>query len=255
MSFLQIDGLTKRYERRGTEVHALENVNLEAAFGEFVCVLGVSGCGKSTLLQLLGGLEEPSSGEIRIDGSRVMGPHLDSSIVFQEHGLFPWMNVRTNVAFNLKARGVARAERRERSAQLIDLVGLSAFADKFPHELSGGMRQRVGIARALSTDPKLMLMDEPFGALDAQTRLVMQQELLRVWQASPRTIVFITHGIDEAVFLADRIVVMTPRPGRVRRVFNIDLPRPRDPLSPAFNAHVQGVFGEISDDIRLVAAS
>jgi NitT/TauT family transport system ATP-binding protein len=255
MSFLDIQALTKRYLRRGAEVHALENVNLQAEFGEFICVLGVSGCGKSTLLQLLGGLEPPSSGEIRIDGSKVVGPHPDSSIVFQEHGLFPWMNVRANVSFNLKARGVATAQRRQRADQLIDMVGLSAFADKFPHELSGGMRQRVGIARALSTDPKLMLMDEPFGALDAQTRLIMQQELLRVWHADPRTILFITHGIDEAVLLADRIVVMTPRPGRVRRVMPVDLPRPRDPLSPAFNDCVQAVLSEISDDIRLVAAT
>lgn len=254
MSFLDIRALSKRYFRRGTEVHALENVNLQAGFGEFICVLGVSGCGKSTLLQLLGGLEPASEGEIQIDGSTVIGPHPDSSIVFQEHGLFPWMTVRENVSFNLKARGVSAPARRERAEQLIEVVGLAAFADKFPHELSGGMRQRVGIARALSTDPKLMLMDEPFGALDAQTRIVMQEELLRVWRDDPRTILFITHGIDEAVLLADRVVIMTPRPGRVKRVMTIDLPRPRNPLSPEFNALVQEILFEISDDIRLVSA-
>ena len=253
MSLLELKGLTKTYERRGQPVHALRGVDFEAAFGEFICVLGVSGCGKSTLLQLIAGLEPSSAGEIRLDGKPLNGPHIDTSIVFQEHGLFPWMTVQANIEFNLLARKVGRAARAARAAELIRLVGLEGFHDKFPHELSGGMRQRVGIARALSTNPRLMLMDEPFAALDAQTRSIMQDELLRVWQADRRTVIFITHNVDEAIYLADRVVVMTPRPGRIRRVIPVDLPRPRDVASPGFSALLRQVLDEIHDDISLLA--
>jgi NitT/TauT family transport system ATP-binding protein len=253
MSFLELRGLSKTYERRGQPVHALHHVDFEAAFGEFVCVLGVSGCGKSTLLQLVAGLEPASAGEIRLDGSRLDGPHIDTSIVFQEHGLFPWMTVQANIEFNLLARRVAKAERRRVAGELIRLVGLDGFQEKYPHELSGGMRQRVGIARALSTNPRLMLMDEPFAALDAQTRSIMQDELLRVWQAERRTVIFITHNVDEAIYLADRVVVMTPRPGRIRRVIDIDLPRPRDITSAGFSAYLRQVLDEIHDDLSLLA--
>ncbi|MBV8168758.1 MAG: ABC transporter ATP-binding protein, partial [Alphaproteobacteria bacterium] len=190
MSLLELKGLTKTYERRGQPVNALRGVDFSAEFGEFVCVLGVSGCGKSTLLQLVAGLEPPTGGEIVLDGKLLDGPHIDTSIVFQEHGLFPWMTVQDNIEFNLLARKVKRPQRAARAAELIKLVGLEGFEDKYPHELSGGMRQRVGIARALSTNPRLMLMDEPFAALDAQTRSIMQDELLRVWQADRRTVIF-----------------------------------------------------------------
>jgi NitT/TauT family transport system ATP-binding protein len=253
MSLLSLHGLSKTYARRGQAVHALHHVDFEAAFGEFVCVLGVSGCGKSTLLQLIAGLEPPSAGEIRLDGARLDGPHIDTSIVFQEHGLFPWMTVQANIEFNLLARHVAKAERRRIAGELIRLVGLDGFQEKYPHELSGGMRQRVGIARALSTNPRLMLMDEPFAALDAQTRSIMQDELLRVWQAERRTVIFITHNVDEAIYLADRVVVMTPRPGRIRRVIDVDLPRPRDITSPGFSALLRLVLDEIHDDLSLLA--
>jgi NitT/TauT family transport system ATP-binding protein len=253
MSLLTLHGLSKTYERRGQAVHALHHVDFEAAFGEFVCVLGVSGCGKSTLLQLIAGLEPPSAGEIRLDGVRLDGPHIDTSIVFQEHGLFPWMTVQANIEFNLLARHVAKAERRRVAGELIRLVGLDGFQEKYPHELSGGMRQRVGIARALSTNPRLMLMDEPFAALDAQTRSIMQDELLRVWQAERRTVIFITHNVDEAIYLADRVVVMTPRPGRIRRVIEVDLPRPRDVTSAGFSALLRLVLDEIHDDLSLLA--
>jgi ABC-type nitrate/sulfonate/bicarbonate transport system ATPase subunit len=253
MSFLELRGLSKTYERRGQPVHALHHVDFEAQFGEFICVLGVSGCGKSTLLQLIAGLEPASEGEIRLDGTRLDGPHIDTSIVFQEHGLFPWMTVQANIEFNMLARHDAKAERRRKAGELIRLVGLDGFQEKYPHELSGGMRQRVGIARALSTNPRLMLMDEPFAALDAQTRSIMQDELLRVWQADRRTVIFITHNVDEAIYLADRVVVMTPRPGRIRRIIDIDLPRPRDVTSAGFSALLRLVLDEIHDDLSLLA--
>jgi NitT/TauT family transport system ATP-binding protein len=253
MSFINLENITKTYQRRAERVLALENVSLAAEFGEFICLLGVSGCGKSTLLQILAGLEPPTGGIATVNGEPLVGPHRDASVVFQEHGLFPWMSVRKNIAFNLKSRGVSIKQRAAIVDKLIDTVGLRGFEDKYPHELSGGMRQRVGIARALTTDPKLLLMDEPFGALDAQTRNIMQDELLRVWTLHRSTVVFVTHSIDEAVYLADRIVVMTPRPGRIRRVIEVDLPRPRDPTTPQFNDLVRTVLGEIHDDItRLI---
>jgi ABC-type nitrate/sulfonate/bicarbonate transport system ATPase subunit len=253
MSFIELEGVTKTYQRRSDQVLALEKVSLGAEHGEFVCLLGVSGCGKSTLLQILAGLEPPTGGTVLVGGEPLTGPHQDASVVFQEHGLFPWMSVRKNIGFNLKARGVAFAERAKISNGLIEIVGLRGFEDKYPHELSGGMRQRVGIARALTTNPKILLMDEPFGALDAQTRGIMQAELLRVWELHRPTVVFVTHSIDEAVYLADRIVVMTPRPGRIRRIIKLDLPRPREPTTPQFNEYVRAVLGEIHEDIsRLV---
>lgn len=253
MSFIALEGVTKTYQRRADQVLALEKITLNAEFGEFICLLGVSGCGKSTLLQILAGLEPPTGGTVLVSGEPLTGPHHDASVVFQEHGLFPWMNVRKNIGFNLKARGVAAGERTKASDELIEIVGLRGFEDKYPHELSGGMRQRVGIARALTTKPKILLMDEPFGALDAQTRGIMQAELLRVWGLHRPTVVFVTHSIDEAVYLADRIVVMTPRPGRIRRIIQLNLPRPRDPTTPQFNEYVRAVLSEIHEDIsRLV---
>ncbi len=253
MSFIDLKGVTKIYRRRAEEVHALDNVALQAEFGEFICLLGVSGCGKSTLLQILSGLEPATAGTVTINNQPLAGPHRDASVVFQEHGLFPWMSARTNIAFNLKARGVAAAKRMQIADELIKVVGLAGFENKYPHELSGGMRQRVGIARALTTSPKILLMDEPFGALDAQTRGIMQAELLRVWALHKATVVFVTHSIDEAVFLADRIVIMTPRPGRIRKIIPVDLPRPRDPTTPEFNEHMRLVLNEIHDDISRLA--
>ena len=254
MSFVEINDVSKTYERRGSRIHALDNVNLAAEFGEFICLLGVSGCGKSTLLQIASGLEFPSEGDVRVEQKSINGTgHPDASVVFQEHGLFPWMTVQKNVEFNLKARGVAAAERRRTSTEFIELVGLAGFEHRYPHELSGGMRQRVGIARALTTRPKLLLMDEPFGALDAQTRSIMQAELLQIWQACKSTIVFVTHSVDESILLADRIVIMSPRPGRIRHILPVDLPRPRDATSPAFGALVRTVIDYIHQDISLIA--
>jgi ABC-type nitrate/sulfonate/bicarbonate transport system ATPase subunit len=234
--FLACRGVGKTYPSKSGPVEALRGIDLDATEGEFVCLLGLSGCGKSTLLQMIAGIETPTTGTIAVDGVALDGPSEQTSIVFQDHGLFPWMNVQQNVEFNMKARGVPAALRAERAAELLAMTGLHAFAPRFPHELSGGMRQRVGIARALTTRPRALLMDEPFGALDAQTRGHLQEEILQIWQRQRTTVLFVTHSIDEAVFLADRIVVFTPRPGRISAIVPLDLPRPRDPDTPRFMA-------------------
>lgn len=216
---------------------ALQDVSLDIAPGEFVCVLGPSGCGKSTLLGALAGHLAPSSGQVRVDGAAVSGPHPDRGLVFQHHTLFPWQRVIDNVGFGLKMKGVSRAQRHEKARELLELVGLGGFEHSYPAQLSGGMQQRVEIARVLINHPRVMLMDEPFGALDAQTRLKMQELLLGVWARIRTTILFITHDIDEALFLGDRIIVMSPRPGRIIEELHIDFPRPRGPelvTSPRF---------------------
>jgi NitT/TauT family transport system ATP-binding protein len=202
---------------------ALENINLEIKAGEFSVIVGPSGCGKSTLLDLLGGLTPPTSGRILIDGETVTGPALDRGLVFQQYALFPWRTALKNIEFGLEAKGLARRERAERAQHFLAMVGLAGFGDRYPHELSGGMKQRVAIARSLAYDPGVLLMDEPFAALDAQTRETLQGELLRIWETSGKTIVFITHGIDEAVYLGQRVAVMTSRPGRIKQVIDIPL--------------------------------
>jgi NitT/TauT family transport system ATP-binding protein len=200
---------------------ALDQIDLSVASGEFLVIVGPSGCGKSTLLDLLGGLTMPSGGKILIDGQLVVGPALDRGLVFQQYALFPWRTAIKNVEFGLEAKGVARRERTERANHFLDMVGLAGFAARYPHELSGGMKQRVAIARSLAYDPGVLLMDEPFAALDAQTRETLQTELLRIWDASGKTIIFITHGIDEAVYLGQRVAVMTSRPGRIKRIVDV----------------------------------
>jgi len=230
-SAIQIQNVGKTFtmsggpDRRGpaTTFVALEQIDLDVAAGEFLVIVGPSGCGKSTLLDLLGGLTEPSTGRILIDGRPVTGPALDRGLVFQQYALFPWRTAIKNVEFGLEAKGIPRRERAERAAHFLDMVGLAGFADRYPHELSGGMKQRVAIARSLVYDPGVLLMDEPFAALDAQTRETLQDELLRIWQASGKTIVFITHGIDEAVYLGQRVAVMTSRPGRIKQIVGIPL--------------------------------
>ncbi len=235
-AFVECIGIGKTFTRGAEQVEALRGIDLRAGLGEFVCLLGASGCGKSTLLSIIGGLETPSVGTIVLDGREIDGPSRSLSMVFQDHALFPWMTVAGNVGFNLKARGVGRRARAPVVAQFLDMVGLSAFASRYPHELSGGMKQRVGIARALTTGPKLLLMDEPFGALDPQTRANLQTELLQIWAAQAVTVLFVTHSIEEALILADRIVVFHPRPGRIRSVVEVQLPRPRDARSTTFLA-------------------
>jgi NitT/TauT family transport system ATP-binding protein len=231
---IEIKGINRIFQARGRgkgngpkEFVALKDFNLKVNKGEFVAIVGPSGCGKSTLLDILAGLAKPTSGEILIDGNKVTGPALDRGIVLQGYALFPWRTVRQNVEFGLEIKKVPKQERKETSTRFINLVGLDGFADHFPHELSGGMKQRVAIARALAYDPEVLLMDEPFAAVDAQTRETLQDELLRIWEETGKTIVFVTHSIEEAVFLADRVAVLATNPGSIKEVLDIDLPRPR----------------------------
>jgi NitT/TauT family transport system ATP-binding protein len=242
-----VDGLGKRYVSERQTVQALDGVEFAVGAGEFVCIVGPSGCGKTTLFRLIAGLETPTTGEVRLDGDPVTGPGTDRGMVFQEYGLFPWRTVEANVAFGLEEQGVPAAERARRVEEMIDLVGLDGFADAYPKELSGGMKQRVGIARALAVDPELLLMDEPFGSVDAQTRDMLHAELLDVWAETEKTVLFVTHDVEEAVTLADRIVVMAANPGRVREVVTIDLDRPRTRTSAAFAADVERVRSLIGD--------
>ena len=229
-------GVRKVFTSGGREVVALDGIDLEVAQGELVCLLGPSGCGKSTLLNAIAGFSLPTAGALTALGRPVTAPGPDRAMVFQEYALFPWMTVERNVVFGLELAGAPPARRREVVDGLLRKLGLADFRDRFPKDLSGGMRQRVAIARVLAIDPPMLLMDEPFGALDALTRRTLQDELLRLWGETGKTIVFVTHGIEESIYLADRVVVMTYRPGTVKRVVPIDLPRPRDPASPEFNA-------------------
>lgn len=218
-----------RWEQKGKQhdLLALDGVDLEIAEGEFVSVIGPSGCGKTTLLRIVAGLTSIDAGEVRIDGEPIDGPGRERAMVFQSFGLFPWKNVLENVKMPLVIRKVDPAQADEVAREFIDKVGLTGFEDALPHQLSGGMQQRVGLARALATDPEILLMDEPFGAIDAQTRELMQEELLRLWSDSGKTVMFVTHDLDEAVTLADRVVVLTRGPGRIRKSIAVDLPRPR----------------------------
>ncbi|REE70468.1 NitT/TauT family transport system ATP-binding protein [Paenibacillus taihuensis] len=202
-------------------VSALQDINLGVKPGEFMVIVGPSGCGKSTLLDLLAGLTKPNSGQILIDGKPITGPNLDRGIVFQQYALFPWKTALANVEFGLEAKGVPRKQRGEIARKYIHLVGLAGFEHRYPHELSGGMKQRIAIARSLAYDPEVLLMDEPFAALDAQTRETLQSELLRIWEATKKTIIFITHGIEEAVYLGQRVAVMTSRPGRIKEIIEV----------------------------------
>jgi NitT/TauT family transport system ATP-binding protein len=238
---IRIAGVRKVFPGRPGEdghedVVALDGIDLQVAQGELVCLLGPSGCGKSTLLNAIAGFSPPTAGLITVDGRPVGGPGPDRAMVFQEYALFPWMTVERNVAFGLDVKGLPAAEIRAKVDALLGKLALREFRDRFPKDLSGGMRQRVAIARALAIDSPVLLMDEPFGALDALTRRNLQDELLRIWAELRKTIVFVTHGIEESIYLADRVVVMTYRPGTVKRIITVTLPRPRDPADPEFNA-------------------
>jgi len=217
------------------EVRALDGLNLNIEGGEFLMLLGPSGCGKSTLLNIIAGFEKPDSGSVAVDGVPVERPGPDRGVVFQDYALFPWLNVQRNVEYGLLEKGLKRAEVADVAKRYLEMVGLRGFEKRFPHELSGGMRQRVALVRVLAIDPKILLMDEPFAAVDAQTRAILQEELQRLWLDSRKTVVFVTHSVDEAVFLADRVAVITSRPGIVKEIVPVDLPRPRDITSDAFN--------------------
>lgn len=230
----------------GTELLALDRIDLKVRQGEFLCIVGPSGCGKSTLLHLIAALQKPTSGNILIDDATVTAPGTDRILIFQEHGLFPWLTVGENVAFGMKMKGLSKAEREERTRHYLRLVHLSQFKDSRPHQLSGGMRQRVALARALATEPDVLLMDEPFAALDAQTRDLLHDELERIWAETGRTIIFVTHNVREAVRLGDRVVLLSFRPGRVKREFEVELPRPRH----LEEVDVARTAREILDDLR-----
>jgi len=258
---IRIDGVSKIFATGGRTVTALQDIQLDIPRGQFTCLLGPSGCGKSTLLNAVAGFSLPSRGSITVEGKEVRAPGPERGMVFQEYALFPWMTVEDNIAFGLHIKGMAKAAIRDRVGELLSMLSLSDFRQRFPKDLSGGMRQRVAIARVLALDSPIMLMDEPFGALDALTRRNLQEELLRIWEGLGKTILFVTHSIEEAVYLADRIVVMTYRPGTVKRDLLVDLPRMRDPASSEFNA-LKRELGVLvmeeqqrhhSDELRLAA--
>ena len=234
----------------GRPVLALEDVSLEVRSREFLALLGPSGCGKSTLLYLIGGFLPTEQGRILLDGEPIAGPGPDRGIVFQHFALFPWKTVRSNVLYGLEKKGLAREEREKRAQGFIDLVGLTGFEESYPSQLSGGMKQRTAIARTLAIDPKTLLMDEPFGALDAQTRALMQKELLGIWRRSPKTVIFVTHDVQEAVYLADRVAVMTARPGRIKTIVDIGLDKgdPDIAKSKAFIDAVDDIWGLVRDE-------
>jgi NitT/TauT family transport system ATP-binding protein len=249
MAKIQFEGVSKAF---GRGVPALEKMDLEVAEREFVCLLGPSGCGKSTLLNIVAGFLAPSGGRVLVDGVPVTGPGADRGVVFQEYVLFPWLTVAGNVEFGPTLKGVAAEERHRTAARYLDLVGLGGHAEKFPVQLSGGMKQRVAIARALANNPSIILMDEPFGALDAQTREILQDELSRIQRVEHKTVVFVTHSIREAVYLADRVVVMTSAPGRIKQVFDIELPEVRDRFAPEFTRYEADITRVVKEEVLKV---
>lgn len=237
--------------RRGTEVTAVDDLSLEVGDREFISIVGPSGCGKSTLLRVIAGLVEPSAGEVLLDGRRIDGPSAERGMVFQSYTLFPWLTVRGNVEFGSHLKAMSAAQRTQTAQEYIEMVGLQGFEHHYPKELSGGMMQRVAIARALANDPKVLLMDEPFGALDAQTRIIMQELLVNLWQRTPKTILFVTHDIDEAIFLSERVYIMTARPGRIKQTLVVDLPHSRSldlVTEPLFIEMKRAVLNSIKEE-------
>lgn len=244
MALITIDRVSRLFNdpKRNTTVKALDDISLSVGRNEFLCLLGPSGCGKSTLLNMIAGFDKPSSGTVSVGGQVVTAPGSDRGFVFQQPTLMPWLTVWENVAFHLTMRGMDKRERREKAQRFIDMVRLTGFENHFPSELSGGMNQRVGIARALLMNPEVILMDEPFGALDEQTKMEMHGELVRIWRESQSTIVFVTHGIDESLALGTHVAVMSARPGRIRELIPIDLDRPRDATSAQFNDYKRHIL-------------
>jgi len=250
-----VNEVSVTFESRGQHVQALDRISLEVAAGEFLCVVGPSGSGKSTLLRVLAGLLRQSAGEVRIAADRPGTPL--TAMVFQEHALLPWRTVLDNVSFGLENRGVNRAERETRAREMLVLVGLTRFAGQYPHQLSGGMKQRVGIARALANDPEVLLMDEPLASLDAQTRTIMQEELLRIWATLGKTVIYVTHSLEEALLLGDRVVLLTARPGRVSQIFPVDLGRPRGlevRASHAYGLLLEKIWSQLREEVLRVMA-
>jgi NitT/TauT family transport system ATP-binding protein len=232
---IRISKVSKIFSSDDRELVALEDINLDIKSGEFICLLGPSGCGKSTLLNAVAGFSLPTTGTIFVDDKPVQSPGPDRGMVFQEYALFPWMTVEANIAFGLEIQKQGKAQIKEKVGALLDMLKLQDFRDRYPKDLSGGMRQRVAIARVLALDSPIMLMDEPFGALDSLTRRNLQDELLRIWMEFKKTIIFVTHSIEESIYLADRIIVMTYRPGKIKKDVSVNMPHPRDPSSAEFN--------------------
>jgi ABC-type nitrate/sulfonate/bicarbonate transport system ATPase subunit len=256
---LRIEGVTRTFPARGRTppTLALQPTSLSVAPGEFVAILGPSGCGKSTLLRIVAGLDTPTAGTVSLDGRPVTGPGPDRGMVFQSYTLFPWLTVERNIRYGLEERGLPEAEQRAIAARFIERVGLRGFENHWPRQLSGGMQQRCALARALANDPEILLLDEPFGALDHQTRELMQELLLEIWQQDRKTVLFVTHDIDEAVFLANRVLVMSARPGRIKAELPVPLSYPREWLvktTPEFGALKARLMAEIREEVRLAAA-
>jgi len=249
MALMEIKGVSKQFFADGKEMIALQDINLNIEENEFICFIGPSGCGKTTLLRIIAGLEEATSGTVSLDGEPINGPSPERGMVFQEYSLFPWRTVMDNIVFGLELKSVPSAERLAQGRQYLKMVGLEKFETRYPHELSGGMKQRVAIARALVNHPRALLMDEPFGALDAQTRNIMQSELLRIWQDEKNTVVFVTHSVDEAIYLADRIVIMSARPGKIKDIIDITLPRPRNRTSSEVNCIRDRILSDLRSEI------
>lgn len=247
---LILNDVRKSFLTKRGELNAIENINLSITEGEFFCLVGPSGCGKSTLLNMVAGLERYTHGEILLDGKRVVGPSPDRVVVFQDGGLFPWLTVQANVEYGLKVRGVSKQNRHEISRYYLRLVHLERFADHFVHELSGGMRQRVAIARGLILEPRILLMDEPFAALDTQTRDLLVEELRGIWSKIHNTVLFVTHNVREAVYLGDRVALMSFRPGRIKKVYPVDIPRPRDPDAPEIEALIRTIVEDLHEEVE-----
>lgn len=245
---ISLENLRKVFVSEDKETVAVEDFSLHINKGELISILGPSGSGKTTILRMIAGLLESTSGDVKVGGEAVVGPGPDRGMVFQDFALFPWRSVRRNVEFGLEIEGVPKEERREKAEKAIELVGLTKFADARIHELSGGMKQRVGIARALVTNPEVLLMDEPFGALDAQTRNIMQVALLNILDQEDQTVVFVTHSVDEAVFLSDRIVILTKRPAKIKEIIDIPWEHPRDRASPEFTALRKRILRELEEE-------
>jgi NitT/TauT family transport system ATP-binding protein/sulfonate transport system ATP-binding protein len=259
MSKLAIDGVSRVFPgvRGGPPTRALQETHLQVADNDFICILGPSGCGKSTLLRIVAALDQPTTGRVLLDGEPVARPGPDRGMVFQSYTLFPWLTVRQNICFGLREKGVPQAEQDRIAAHFVERVGLRGFESHYPKMLSGGMQQRTALARALANDPKILLLDEPFGALDNQTRALMQELLLGIWEADRKTVLFVTHDIDEAIFMANRVAVMTARPGRIKSDVRIDLPHPRHytvKTTPEFSAYKARLTEEIRDESIKAAA-
>lgn len=245
-SFIEFHAINKHYGLAEGAVVVLKDINLSIAKNEFVSIVGRSGCGKTTLLNIAAGLTAPTTGEVRVGGKSVDGPGQGQGVVFQQHALFPWLTATDNIAFGCYKSGLSKSEKKDRALQLLELVGLGQAADKYPRELSGGMQQRIAIARALAMDPEILVMDEPFGALDELTRIELQQELLRIWEVERKTVLFVTHSINEALILSDRIILLAPHPGRVHMDLEVNMERPRDRTDREFNEMYKAIWEGLS---------